>query len=764
MPTWKRLLFPTCCAAVALAVALAYANHFHNSFHFDDWHTIENNLYIRDLRNVPAFFRSATTFSSLPSNQSYRPLVTTTLALDYRIGGGLDPLAFHADSFALFAIQCVLMFFLFRRILDSAREHQGNRWVALFGTAWYALHAANAETVNYVISRSDILSTLGVVAALQLYAASERARRLHLYLVPAALGVLAKEAGAMFAPLLFLYVGLIERQLSLRELVRPRNFGQVLLRTLPAFVVCGAAVVLSLKMATSWIPGGTSRIDYLITQPFVILHYFLTFFLPFNLTADTDWKLITNPFDDRVILGVAFVATLAVVAVRASRTREARPIAFCILWFFVALLPTSSLLPFSEVMNDHRLYFPFVGLVLAVCWTAVLAIERTQSWARPLRRAAAVALALLVLVGHAAGTHARNRVWRSEETLWLDVTRKSPDNARGLMNYGVALMGRGQYAEAKSYFERSLALTPRYGYTHINLAIVLAALEQPVEAERHFHEGLECQPGIPSFHYFYARWLDGEERTDEAVDHLRHAIELSPTEISSRHLLMKVYTKRGDWNALAELARATLEIQPSDPQALSSARTAREDHAGAIPPAEKERTRLKKPDGAETLLAQSLAFYQQGQYERVLTACDQALQLWPEYPEAFNNKCTALNALGRYAEAKAACESALRLKPDFELARNNLGVALQRIDAEALLAQSLAFYQQGQYKQVLTACDRALQLWPEYAEAFNNKCTALNALGRYADAKGACESALRLKPDYQLARNNLQVALRGIGR
>src|ERR1700687_3706085 len=346
MPTSKRILFPICCAAAAVAVLLAYANHFHNSFHFDDWHTIENNIYIRDLKNIPAIFGSAETFSSLPSNQSYRPVVTTTLALDYRIGHGLDLVAFHADSFALFALQCVLMFFLFRRILDSAREHESNRWVALFATAWYALHAANAETVNYIISRSDILSTLGVVAALLLYVAWGGARRRYLYLVPAALAVLAKESGAMFAPLLFLYVGLIERQFSVRELVRPRNFRQVLMRTLPAFLVCGAAVALSLKMSTSWVTGGTSRIAYLITQPFVMMHYFFTFFLP--------------------------------------------------------LIPTSSLVPFSEVMNDHRVYFPFVGLVLAVCWTAALAIERTQ-WAPSLRRAAATAVALLVLVGHAAG-------------------------------------------------------------------------------------------------------------------------------------------------------------------------------------------------------------------------------------------------------------------------------------------------------------------------------------------------------------------------
>ena len=56
-----------------LAVLLAaYANHFHNGFHYDDGHTIVNNASIRELRNIPLFFRDATTFSTLPSNQSYR--------------------------------------------------------------------------------------------------------------------------------------------------------------------------------------------------------------------------------------------------------------------------------------------------------------------------------------------------------------------------------------------------------------------------------------------------------------------------------------------------------------------------------------------------------------------------------------------------------------------------------------------------------------------------------------------------------------------
>src|SRR5581483_7462884 len=99
------------------AVTLAYSNHFNNGFHFDDFHTINNNPYIRSLRNAWQFFIDPTTFSVLPANRTYRPLVTLSVAFDYWMGHGLKPLYFHLDMFAWFLAQLAVMFFLFRHIL-----------------------------------------------------------------------------------------------------------------------------------------------------------------------------------------------------------------------------------------------------------------------------------------------------------------------------------------------------------------------------------------------------------------------------------------------------------------------------------------------------------------------------------------------------------------------------------------------------------------------------------------------------------------------
>jgi tetratricopeptide (TPR) repeat protein len=637
--------FLVACGLAAVATAAVYSNHFRSSFHFDDAHAVEQNLFIRDLRNIPRFFTDARTFSALPSNQSYRPVVTTSLAVDYAIGG-LDPVAFHADSFILFLLQGALLVVLFRRALS------GNLWAALFGASLFALHAAVAETVNYVIARSEILSTLGAVATVEVWAHWPRLRRYGLYVVPAVLGVLAKEQGAMAAPLLFLWVGLVERDDSVAALLRPRALLSVLRATWPAFVACGAALALAMRMAPGWVAGGSSRIEYLLTQPFVMLRYAALFVVPVGLSADTDWRAVESVLDPRLAAGLAFVAAAVWLAVRASRTPATRPIAYGILWFFVALLPSSSVIPLAEVTNDHRMYFAFVGLALAAARAGQLAFARLA-----VPRLATVA-ACLLLAGHGVATHLRNEVWRSEATLWRDVTRKSPGNARGWMNYGLSQMAAGNMPEAERAYLRALELAPRYGYVHVNLAILQGVTGRPVEAEREFRIGLQLQPEVPSFRYFFARWLDQVGRQDEALAHLREALVLSPGEASARQLLLRILARRQDWQELARASRETLAIRPDEPVARELL-TLAERH----------------PPSPAEVIAASLRLWDLRRYDDMVSLCDAAIAQDPTLAEPWNNKCSALNMLARHAEAVKACERALELKPAFERARNNLALA-----------------------------------------------------------------------------------------
>src|SRR5437867_9236885 len=96
-----RWIFPAACIAGVMLVLAAYSNSLDNSFHFDDSHVIEDNIFIPDIRNIPRFFTDARTFSSIPTNATYRPIISTTLALDYWVGHGLAPRAFHITQLVL---------------------------------------------------------------------------------------------------------------------------------------------------------------------------------------------------------------------------------------------------------------------------------------------------------------------------------------------------------------------------------------------------------------------------------------------------------------------------------------------------------------------------------------------------------------------------------------------------------------------------------------------------------------------------------------
>jgi len=186
-----------------VTILAAYANHFHNGFHFfDDQHTIVNNASIRELRNIPLFFRDATTFSALPSNQSYRPLVSTLLAIDYRLAHGLQPFWFHLSIFALFIALTLLLAFVIHHLLESDAASSPNRWITLATAAWYALHPANADAINYIIVSAEVISALGVIGSFAVYFAFPGVRRYYLYVLPAAIAILAKPTAAI-SPVLF---------------------------------------------------------------------------------------------------------------------------------------------------------------------------------------------------------------------------------------------------------------------------------------------------------------------------------------------------------------------------------------------------------------------------------------------------------------------------------------------------------------------------------------------------------------------------------
>src|ERR1051325_2132913 len=169
--------------ALVAALWITYSNHFHNDFEFDDEHCIKTNDYIKDIHNIPRFFTDATTTSSLPANQAYRPGLTALNAIDYWLGGKEqpDPYYFHRSIFISYVLLGILLFFFVLKLFNEAKPHPWNKFIALFATAFFWLHTANAETINFIIAVSDSFSTLMILLSFVVYQSKPAWRKFYLY-------------------------------------------------------------------------------------------------------------------------------------------------------------------------------------------------------------------------------------------------------------------------------------------------------------------------------------------------------------------------------------------------------------------------------------------------------------------------------------------------------------------------------------------------------------------------------------------------------
>jgi len=137
---------------------------------------------------------------------------------------------------------------------------------------------------------------------------------------------------------------------------------------------------------------------------------------------------------------------------------RARPwVAFGVLWFFLQLAPTNSIVPRLDVANDRQLYLASWGLFLALC------IQ--------LRRLPDFAFAGVVIL-FAATSIARQLDYRSEIALWESSVALAPWNARGHNNLGYAYQLAGRAADARREYQAALLLDPAYDKARLNLLLL----------------------------------------------------------------------------------------------------------------------------------------------------------------------------------------------------------------------------------------------------------------------------------------------------
>lgn len=420
MASWRR---PWTSSFLVLAVLAAYAGAFGGGFQFDDF-----NVIVRQ----PAVHSPGAWWDSMPG---IRPLLKLSYALSWSAGGG-GTAAFHAVNIALHAANAVLAWLVLQELFRRMGV-EGDGFAAFAGALLFALHPAHTEAVTYISGRSTSLMAffyLGSVLA-WLRAAPR-------WLSPALfLAALATKEVAVTLPFALVLCDALDPKRSFD----PRRQG-------PHWLVLGAGLALMAALP---------RYREMLETSLALRPFAEQFQLQVAAIARHAGVLIlaVPPNIDPEVPPVPPVAGLAVfaaIAVGFALLRVQPWHAFALLWFFLHLAPTNSLLPRLDAVNDRQLYLASIG-PLAL---AGLAISLMPRWRVPM---------LVVLAGIlGAATVARNFDYRTEVALWEDTVRKSPGSARAFNNLGYAYQFEGRQDAACGAYASALRIDPEQIRARIN--------------------------------------------------------------------------------------------------------------------------------------------------------------------------------------------------------------------------------------------------------------------------------------------------------
>ncbi|MEN8262924.1 MAG: hypothetical protein ABFR82_05630 [Nitrospirota bacterium] len=555
---------------IVITGILAYSNTFHVPFIFDDKAVIVRNPIVKDLH----YFvqpDDAENFKGFFEYEVFkrRYIGYLTFALNYKMQD-LDVRGYHIVNLLIHITNSIILYFFIivsfnTPFLKKSSIKGSARQIAFIAALFFVSHPIQTQAVTYIWQRVTSLTATFYLFSLLMYV---KARLVHkayqspedclkkglksgsvLYysasIVSAVLAMKTKEIAITLPISIFLY------EIMFME----GTFRKRIFRLIPYFL---AMMIIPLSLTNSAMPIGDligdisdrsrsellqiSRLDYLFTEFRVLITYIRLIFLPINQNLDYDYPLYSSFFDPSVFLSfllLLLIFSLGVYCINRYRGKNAhaRLISFGIFWFFITLSVESTFIPIRDVINEHRMYLPSIGIFTAICTIILMVTDRMRDRGRMIM-AAMLAVIIIALTG---ATYARNMVWRNEINLWADVVSKSPGKARAFYNYGNAYKNRGDLINAGKKWEKTLELEPKFSPA-LNQMGNLALLSNSLyDARRYYRAAILSDIDNAEPHYNLAIVLEKLNEPDEAVKHYEIFLEKASTEYS--HLIAKVKNK-----------------------------------------------------------------------------------------------------------------------------------------------------------------------------------------------------------------------------
>jgi len=488
---------------LAILGVLVYGNHLQNTFQFDSVAYIKNNLSLKNPESI-------LTFNFWINEFFARGLLSITMAFNAQLDG-LRPFGFHVLNLALHIFNSILIFCIFQKALvhfqGQGQSRKNNLAISFFSAAIFLVHPLQTESVIYIISRSEILaSTFYLIGFLLFQICLDSSSRLRIFknillsisiifLVVA--GYSVKQTLATFPLVIFLYyisVGPLDSPV-IKFLLK---WKWVIISSVLIFL---GLLLNKLITDETFLIGPSNpdemvgRAKYMLSQPAVIVFYYLKkFLLPINLNIDPDIEVISQ------MLSFGFIASISSIGLLIYffwKREFWRFYLFYIAWFFIILSPSSSIVTLHDLAAEHRVYLALPGVIIVLAYGLFQFIKNLSSLS--INHKSLLGILVLCEITLLLGILSieRNKVWRTELTLWKDSYEKSPDKLRPLINLARAQSIKGNTKKAIRYYEESLTKSPGVFVPYYNLGELYLKEGRVEEAIIRFKSALQLDPKIP---------------------------------------------------------------------------------------------------------------------------------------------------------------------------------------------------------------------------------------------------------------------------
>jgi tetratricopeptide (TPR) repeat protein len=556
---------------LAAACVVVYANGLTGAFTYDDKAIVRDNLRLRSVSRAGELFTTQYFGGPPGTGTAYRPILLLSYAVQWWIHGG-EPLAFHAVN-VLLHVAATLLFAALLLRLGAAPP------LAVGAGLLFAVHPIHVEAVTGVVGRGEtqsaVLGFAFLLASLRFVDAGpadrrRRGRWLLLALAAYALASLTKESAAVAPALLVLC--LMARDPETRGLL-PRAWN-ALRRGLAVYLGC-AAVLAATFVLRARVLGGPLRAAgtgiFPLENPLAPLawpertrnacalffRYMGRMAFPLRLSSDESaWSIpLLAPRD---LLGWACAGLLCLLlALSVWRLRARSVPAFGFLWLCVASLPTANLaFPTGTIFAERLAYWPSAGFCLIVAAWIV-------GSARSLADVAGARVAVLAACALAFSVRAviRNPVWDSDEALFSNMVRVSPDSAKAHYDFAYMSAEKGDARTALAHYTRATRIYPGYWDAWAGRGRMERDLGDFAASEAAYAESLRLAPFAENGYFGVGMAREGLGDLAGAERAYRDGLRAHPQSLPLAFRLALVLSAEGRPGALHEFHRA-LAIEP----------------------------------------------------------------------------------------------------------------------------------------------------------------------------------------------------------